>query len=368
MAESNAQPIQEKPAVVRRVYNVQYRQPGRKDGSKTPNRSGENMKQYNKNTDDDIFQLGNAFQSEDFDIDDFLNKFSSQPGSTVKQVVGDDGKTTTITTVRKVKPDDSGDVPMVDIDGDGIPDVPAVRKKRIITITRGDGTTQKIETSGDDDLDLEKLGVIQPGDSVHHEDEPSDTHHLLPPGAEDEPSPPEPAPETSDDTPAEANRGRERWNLVKTKMIKNNDDDDGFDLGDTILALNNRFHSRPGKRAYRMSHDEDMSSDEEEIQARWHSGLCPGQKRRTKRHMTIKEQKPSKTVGMAAAEIPGESELPAYQMLIINYSRMLDERPEEFRDTLFRAVKLNGLDVVKLLCRLVKRKNIELGSDEMREP
>ncbi|ELT95253.1 hypothetical protein CAPTEDRAFT_212083, partial [Capitella teleta] len=75
-------------------------------------------------------------------------------------------------------------------------------------------------------------------------------------------------------------------------------------------------------------------------------------------------------VGMAASEVssPGqESKLPAIQMLVLNYNRMLAVDPGKFKETFFRAVKLNGLEVVKILCQLVMRKNIALGSDLMRE-
>ena len=49
-----------------------------------------------------------------------------------------------------------------------------------------------------------------------------------------------------------------------------------------------------------------------------------------------------------------DATLPNAHSLVANYARMLvDDRPR-FVETLFRAVKLNKLDVTKILCRIVE--------------
>ena len=76
------------PKVVRRVYKVQYapqttetRMPSRQRGSSKRDGSiskrKASMKAYDRSTDNDIFALGSAFKSGNFDIDDFLSSFKS---------------------------------------------------------------------------------------------------------------------------------------------------------------------------------------------------------------------------------------------------------------------------------------------------
>jgi len=49
-----------------------------------------------------------------------------------------------------------------------------------------------------------------------------------------------------------------------------------------------------------------------------------------------------------------ESSMPNPHSLVANYARMLFEDRSRFVETLFRAVKLNKLDVTKILCKIVQ--------------
>jgi len=49
-----------------------------------------------------------------------------------------------------------------------------------------------------------------------------------------------------------------------------------------------------------------------------------------------------------------DSTMPNPHSLVANYARMLAEDRPRFVETLFRAVKLNKLDVTKILCRIVQ--------------
>ena len=70
--------------------------------------------------------------------------------------------------------------------------------------------------------------------------------------------------------------------------------------------------------------------------------------------------------GMMATIKPG-SDLPGLQALVANYAKMLYEEQSQFIDTLFRAVKLNKVDVVKILCKIVSKSGMKLSSHDMRE-
>ncbi len=73
--------------------------------------------------------------------------------------------------------------------------------------------------------------------------------------------------------------------------------------------------------------------------------------------------------GMTASEInQDEKALPGVQALVANYARMLHEDREQFVTTLFRAVKLNKLDVLRILCKIVQKSGLELSYRELREP
>ncbi|ELU16973.1 hypothetical protein CAPTEDRAFT_226671 [Capitella teleta] len=363
MAEGGRPPPS--PHVTRkRVYRVQYKQPGQQSTGKKPS-----MNVYDRSKDGNIFELGNAFQGGDFDIDSFLNQMS---GDGVVTQDGD-GKTTYTADLKG-----DANVPMIDIDGDGIPDVPAVRTKRIITITRGDGTQQKQVIEGipgqlpDPTAMFEGAEVVGDDFKPLVDDEPNNdggsdyvakTNRLV-------------RPQIKIDDPS-----RSTEDLQPQKPTKNNapsvpefapkipDDDSPTD--DDIMANRRKSISPAAYFSTRMSDDENLSSSDDEIQTRWHSSLCPGRRRRLSRRLKLDTEKKDVKQGMTASEVaaPGdEAKLPAIQMMIMNYNRMLEENMEEFRETLFRAVKLNGVDVVKILLRLVQRKKISLASESMREP
>ena len=66
--------------------------------------------------------------------------------------------------------------------------------------------------------------------------------------------------------------------------------------------------------------------------------------------------------------LPTEKSLPGVQSLVANYAQMLYKDKPKFIDTLFRAVKLNKVDVIKILCKIVQRAGLKLHEPEMREP
>ena len=73
-------------------------------------------------------------------------------------------------------------------------------------------------------------------------------------------------------------------------------------------------------------------------------------------------------LGMTQSEInTDEKELPGLNGLVANYARMLFEDKPGFLETLFRAVKLNKLDVVKILCKIIQKSGLKLASRELRE-
>ncbi|ELT88527.1 hypothetical protein CAPTEDRAFT_209645 [Capitella teleta] len=72
--------------------------------------------------------------------------------------------------------------------------------------------------------------------------------------------------------------------------------------------------------------------------------------------------------GMMASEINTDDTLPGPQALIANYARMLYTNRPLFVETLFRAVKLDKLDVSRILCRIVLKSGMKLSHEDFREP
>ena len=72
---------------------------------------------------------------------------------------------------------------------------------------------------------------------------------------------------------------------------------------------------------------------------------------------------------MTQSEISQDDKsLPGLQALVANYARMLYEDRDQFVTTLFRAVKLNKLDVLRILCKIVQKSGLSLSFRELREP
>ena len=76
----------------------------------------------------------------------------------------------------------------------------------------------------------------------------------------------------------------------------------------------------------------------------------------------------SLTKFMTVARPGGEQAMPATQALLSNYAQMLRKDRPQFLETLYRAVKLNKVEAVRVLCRIVERSGLSLDSKEMREP
>lgn len=74
---------------------------------------------------------------------------------------------------------------------------------------------------------------------------------------------------------------------------------------------------------------------------------------------------------MTHAEVEGENEeteLPNLQALLQTYAKMLRENRLQFVETLFRAVKLDKLEVLRILCKIVQRVGLTLSDYQLREP
>ena len=77
----------------------------------------------------------------------------------------------------------------------------------------------------------------------------------------------------------------------------------------------------------------------------------------------------NKKGGMTSSEVTKDSNaLPGVKSLVANFAKMLFQDREHFIETMFRAVKLNKLDVVRILCKIVQKANLKLSHDSLREP
>jgi len=71
---------------------------------------------------------------------------------------------------------------------------------------------------------------------------------------------------------------------------------------------------------------------------------------------------------MTASEIPEDDRsFSDPQAVVANYARMLSENRPKFVEMMFRAVKLNKLDVTKVLCKIIQKSGLKLGDDDFRE-
>ncbi|ELU10676.1 hypothetical protein CAPTEDRAFT_220668 [Capitella teleta] len=269
--------------------------------------------------DADIFNLGDAMKSGEMNLDDFLGTLDKRSDVTIEK--GKDGKTK-ITQIQHVDKDGVA-IPMIDIDGDGIPDIldptkKAVKQqKKVLTIT-----------------DPAVLATIQ------------------------------------EDKEKKAKKKDEK---LTDEVMTDADMLAGLGTRAKYIAINMDADDEDDE-------DDDESSDDEGICSKCWSFCCRCDRCRQmqtehKANSNLKkddeEAKSGAKAGMAASEVdvPGEeAQMPEMKRMIYNYNRMLEDDPDEFRDVLFRAVKLNGVEVVKLLCRLAARKGVKLGSLEMREP
>ena len=147
-----------------------------------------------------------------------------------------------------------------------------------------------------------------------------------------------------------------------------------------------RSTSLPGSSFHRrMSMDEDVielfepspdtiihevtleDSDDSTCCPKW----CPRVWKRKKRQRLTRgsDETAKGKLGMTQSEInPDDKALPGLTGLVANYARMLYEERAGFIETLFRAVKLNKLDVVRILCKIVYKSGLKVASRELREP
>ena len=111
---------------------------------------------------------------------------------------------------------------------------------------------------------------------------------------------------------------------------------------------------------YRPSLKHQMSIQEED------TTTCPCWLRKKKSRARTAAEKGR---GMTQSELPSDYKaLPGLQALLANYARMLYEEKVNFVKTLFRAVKLNKLDVTRILCKIIQKSGLTLSCKKLREP
>ena len=111
---------------------------------------------------------------------------------------------------------------------------------------------------------------------------------------------------------------------------------------------------------YRPALHQQLSIQEEEQSS---CGCWPRKKGSFKRGSADKGK------GMTQSELPSDDKtLPGLQALLANYAKMLYEEKVNFVKTLFRAVKLNKLDVTRILCKIIQKSGYRLSSTKLREP
>ena len=64
----------------------------------------------------------------------------------------------------------------------------------------------------------------------------------------------------------------------------------------------------------------------------------------------------------------GLSTLPGIKQLVANYAKMLYEDRPQFVETMFRAIKLDNVDVSRILCKIVHKSGMKLSQFDLREP
>ena len=74
--------------------------------------------------------------------------------------------------------------------------------------------------------------------------------------------------------------------------------------------------------------------------------------------------------GMTSLDMNADDAVPSTGMsgLVVTYAKMLFTNRVKFIETLFRSVKLNRLDVVRVLCKIVSKSGLRLGYKDLREP
>ncbi|KAK2149032.1 hypothetical protein LSH36_471g04014 [Paralvinella palmiformis] len=283
--------------------------------------------------DSDIFSLGSAFKDANLNVDEFFKNMPPihssgeiGPSQTVQSVIttsrGQDG---TVTTIRRVK--------TPNIDAEEIQTLPMGLSKLGIAPAGVLGELPGFDTLQRNERQIRNENCISQYEGVtgSDDDDQAETPSKKTPKIE--------ISEPADDACADAKREVESPSVVTT--------------GD-------------GSSASEFSSSDEMKTDRllwpTDVNKRSGQNRTP-QVRRQRGHDKGK-------MGMMARPVtlPGEEKkLPIVQQMVINFSRMLDSDRDQFADVLFRAVKLNGIAVVKILCQLVARKGLKLSSEQLRE-
>ena len=304
------------------------------------------VKAYDRNTDSDIFSLGSAFKQTNFNIDDFFNNMPSPSGQTMHTITttthGGDGKSATqVTTIRKT----NTPISSLRHGHPGQITFPAITMPSVNDRTGSYGMPETEQGHP-------PIETVQRMENQVHKDNGDSTSQYE--GISDlSESPTEPLLSKSLPRIHEATSGIPevmRSDMEPGKLYDVQEDDilEEFSSGeemntDRVLRCGKKPNQRFGK-------------------------ILKMKQLRTPTKLKGHEKGKA---GMTASEVlvPGEEKkLPAVQLMVMNFSRMLDVNLEQFVETLFRAVKLNGVDVVKILCQLVMRKGLKLSSEELREP
>lgn len=393
--------------VIRRFYKVQYgpdrqqstgsqrsssgsqRGSSRERDSQRGNlQRGKSMKAFDQDTDSDIFALGSAFKDGDFNIDEFLKSWTNTAGFKVAKVMRTtrDGEedTTELPTgfmPQSVHKASQVGLPAISELSAGTSVFPFARRQQIITsVLPATGDTKPMVTTANDDSSEETYdnlrGQLQPllpqdGQPGYHGNLLPGHHGNLPEqlgsyGNDDLQSSKTSSPSSQFEP--------EKKHLLRKSIEKPKDQ-----AGE---AEKEACPNEPKKVDFCIdigdSDTVSSSAEEAEVRKPKSSAVCPmfsSPKRGKLRFLRGKARGfdtcTKGRTGMTASEFPllgEERKLPAVQQMVMNYNRMLDTNREQFVETLFRAVKLNGVEVVKILCQLVLRKNMTLSNEDMREP
>ncbi|ELU15048.1 hypothetical protein CAPTEDRAFT_192143 [Capitella teleta] len=277
------------------------------------------MSMCNQETDGEIFKLKDAFKSADFNLNDFLKSLTNAPGCSVEK---DNDGMTTITRIKRIGTlgEDAKNEGHLFASESNLTQTtltvkPIVTQKKRITVTKNDLPVE----AGDNMLK-----------ELHLE-------HLI-----------------EDEKQIVVEEPKVQEEESKIKVPKK------VEIVKLAEVPRDVFNSDYGEVSFVSSSEDDMLHTTMTSCFQGVSEKFRKKKKNNKRKIAkgIKKRKSFNDlkggkVSMVEPEVssPGQ-ELPAVQMLVLTYNNMLTENPDKFKEMIFRAVKLNGLEVVKILCQL----------------
>ena len=352
------------PRVIKRVYKIQF-QPENRTSSKGSVKNiqhRKSMKAYDRDTDNDIFELGSAFQDGVFNIDDFLKTWSTNTGYKVEKIsTAEKTKTDEQTSTMENQTHLSSCVTKKSSASTASETVrhtvfPFIKRERLVTSLRpGDGEvtstlTTSISSTNNSQEEIQNF-TMKNNEEIYT---PEVTH-----------------------VKTSKSQVQKQESIVSDTQEIHSYESNKVSKSESIMSTT--LHEKTEAKIDLSGTEACMSSSDEDITVPRRAAFPKAAVVHKKIKFRGKKggfyprgnAEAGKGKGMTAPElnfVGAARRLPAMQQIVLNYNRMLDLKPEQFVDTLFRAVKLNGVDVVKVMCQLAIRKNYKLSSDDMREP